>query len=166
MINIQKNRKKILSPFVFFAGIIFGCLLLFLTIIAISFIRPPDNQPISGTALIKVIEAPTKTPILPTPLPSETPTLEPGTPLPPPAGVITVGAIVEVKGTGNDGLRIRDQAGLGGKILFVAIESEVFRVADGPQEADGYTWWLLVSPFDDAIKGWAVSNYLGIGSSQ
>jgi beta-xylosidase len=36
----------------------------------------------------------------------------------------------------------------------------VFRVDDGPQEADGYQWWHLVAPYDENRAGWAVVNYL------
>ena len=162
MIENSTKIKKVFSPFVFIAGIVFGCLLLFFSISSISFLQQSAKKNISGTALMQVIEVPTKTPILPTLIPSETPTPEPGTPLPPPEGAININAIVEVNGTGTDGLRVRDQPGLQGKILFVAIESEVFRVIEGPQESDGYTWWLIVSPFDESIKGWVVSNYLGI----
>jgi hypothetical protein len=161
--NVDRSiLTKIFSPIVILAGLVFGCLLVFFLVVALSFTRPQSPRTALGTAIIQVIEAPTHTPVLPTLPPTETSTPEPGTPLPPPQGVINIGAIVSVRGTGTDGLRIRDQPGLQGKILFVAIESEVFRVADGPQEADGYTWWQLVSPFDESVQGWAVSNYLGI----
>ena len=166
MFDRNSNKRKIFSPFVIAAGFVFGCLLLIFSFIAFSLIRPSTQKPSSGTALIQIIEVPTKTPIIASPVPTETSAPQPGTPLPPPAGVIKIGTIVEIKGTGTDGLRIRDQSGLQGKILFVAIESEVFRVTDGPKESDGYTWWKIVSPFDETIQGWAVSNYLGIGPNQ
>lgn len=142
------------------AGLVFGCLLVFLSILAISFVKPQVSQTVSGTALVLVIEVPTDTPVLPTYTPTIAPTAEAGTPVPPPQGTINIGAIVKIAGTGLDGLRLRNQPGLQGSILFVAIESEVFRVDDGPQEADGYTWWHLTSPFDETVQGWAVSNYL------
>lgn len=160
MLDPNKKQIGILSPFVLISGIVFGCLLIFFSVLGVYLLRPQPARPVVGTALIQVIEIPTDTPILPTTLPTDTKTPEPGTPLPPAPGVINIGAVVKVNGTGLDGLRIRDEPGLGGKILFVAIESEIFRVLDGPREFDSYTWWLLVSPFDESFKGWAVSNYL------
>jgi hypothetical protein len=73
-----------------------------------------------------------------------------------------LGAFVQVTGTGGDGLRMRSKPGLDGEILFLGLEDEVFRVDGGPQEADGFIWWLLVAPYDETIQGWAVSNYLEI----
>jgi hypothetical protein len=74
--------------------------------------------------------------------------------------VIAIGAHVQIQGTGGDGLRLRSEPGLNGEILLLGSESEVFRVADGPVDTDGYTWWHLVGPFDETRQGWAVSNYL------
>jgi hypothetical protein len=59
-------------------------------------------------------------------------------------------------------LNIRGEPGLGAEIKFVALDSEVFEVRDGPIEADGFTWWFLVTPFDESRSGWAASNYLSI----
>ena len=153
------------NPFTVFtilAGIVFACLLTGLTVLVITVMRPEAKTHPAGTALLQVIAAPTDTPVLSTALPSATPTPEPGTPLPPAEGVIAVGAFVQIQGTGADGLRLRSDPGLQGKILFVAIEAEVFRVDQGPHDADGYTWWHLVAPYDEKVQGWAVSNYLGI----
>ena len=61
-----------------------------------------------------------------------------------------------------DGLRIRTDPSLQGQIKFVGIEAEVFQVKDGPREVDGYTWWLLVAPYDETLNGWAVGDYLEI----
>lgn len=84
----------------------------------------------------------------------------------PQPGVISVGSYVQVVGTGGDGLRLRDQPGLAGQVLLLGSESEVFKVDQGPQEADGYTWWYLVGPFDPNRHGWAVANYLQVTQSQ
>jgi hypothetical protein len=46
--------------------------------------------------------------------------------------------------------------------LFIALEAEVFQIEDGPSQADGYTWWYLVAPFDASHHGWAVSNYMNV----
>ncbi len=45
-------------------------------------------------------------------------------------------------------------------MLLLGTEAEVFKVEDGPMEADGYTWWYLVGPFDPDRKGWGVADYL------
>ncbi len=47
-----------------------------------------------------------------------------------------------------------------GTIRMLAGESEVFTVQDGPVEADGRTWFYLVSPSDTARAGWAVADFL------
>ncbi len=71
-----------------------------------------------------------------------------------------IGAYVQVTGTGGDGLRLRDRPGLDGNVLLVASEAEVFKLADGPVDMDGYVWWSLVGPFDETRRGWAAENYL------
>lgn len=80
----------------------------------------------------------------------------------PPPGVVAIGAFVQITGTAGTGLRLRDQPSLGAPVLLLGAEAEVFRVEDGPQEADGYVWWYLVGPYDTARRGWAVANYLEI----
>jgi hypothetical protein len=73
---------------------------------------------------------------------------------------VAKGGFVQVIGTGGDGLRLRSEPGLNGEIRYLGLESEIFRVDDGPTMLDGYTWWLLVAPYDETVRGWAVSNYL------
>ncbi len=55
---------------------------------------------------------------------------------------------------------MRDNVGLDSKIVFVAVESEVFELRDGPVQKDGYEWWFLVNPYNLDKTGWAVSTYL------
>ncbi len=101
----------------------------------------------------------------PTPTPSPTPSTPTPTPTPlappPPAG-LTVEAVVQIRGTGGDGLRVRQAPSLAAPVLFLAAEGEVFRVAEGPKEHDGFTWWRIVSTHDERRQGWAVSNYLAV----
>jgi hypothetical protein len=81
---------------------------------------------------------------------------------PPPAGsLIKVGALVKVVDTG-EGLRLRVDAGVEGKVNYLAMDYEVFEVREGPREASGFTWWYLVSQSDTARNGWGVSNYLQV----
>ncbi len=113
-----------------------------------------------ATAILNIIEAPTNTPIAPnaTATPISTPTST-GQALPP-GEDISIGDYVQVSGTGGDGLRLHDTAGVSSKVRYVAIDSEVFTVQDGPVEADGYVWWLLQDPYAENAAGWGVSNYL------
>jgi hypothetical protein len=69
---------------------------------------------------------------------------------------------VQISGTDGSGLNIRDQAGLGGTVRFVALDGEVFEVRDGPVEADDFTWWYLVTPLDENRSGWAAANFLSL----
>ena len=128
-------------------------------LIVIFALRVKPGHPLTGTAVMNLIPAPTDTLLVPTS--TVTPTPEANHLLPPPGGAgITIGVLVQISGTGNDGLRIRTEPGLQGQVKFVGIEAEVFQVKDGPREIDGYTWWLLVAPYDETLNGWAVGDYL------
>jgi hypothetical protein len=78
----------------------------------------------------------------------------------PPPGEVAVGAAVQVIGTGGDGLRLRSEPGLQAEVKYLGLEGEIFTVDDGPVLADSYTWWFLIAPYDETVRGWAVSNYL------
>ncbi len=117
---------------------------------------PAPPTPSHPTAVLTLIARPT----LATP-PAGSPGVQ-GGPTPPPTGAaaLAVGVQVQVQGTGGDGLRVRVAPGLDAQVRFLAQEGEVFQVVQGPQEADGYRWWRLVSPRDPARAGWAVADYL------
>jgi hypothetical protein len=142
-------------------AIIFAVLLCLALAGLVYFSKPPTSPPVEGTPVIALIPAPTLT-TSPTPTPnvSATPTLD--VPPSPPPGVLAIGAFVQISGTGGDGLRLRTGPGLDNPVGFLGLESEVFQVIDGPREADGFTWFLVESPYDEGQKrsGWAVSNYL------
>jgi len=109
--------------------------------------------------VVTVLPRPTATAaVLVAPSPTPTETAQPSPPSDP--GRIAVGLIIEVFGTEGDGLRLRESPGTSGAIQVLAGESEVFSVQDGPVEADGRTWFYLVSPSDAARAGWAVTDYL------
>jgi hypothetical protein len=76
--------------------------------------------------------------------------------------VLAVGAYVQIAGTGGDGLRLRAEPGLQSRVLFLALEAEVFLVTGGPRDADGYTWWYLEAPAEKSRQGWAASNFLAV----
>jgi hypothetical protein len=157
---MMKPDAKIKLPFVeifmaLFVG--FGCLVIVLLFANIS--RPRQTTSGVVTAALTVIPAPTETPAPRTPLPV-TPTLGADAPLGPAAGVLVVGSFVQINGTEGEGLRVREGPGLGYEPLFLALESEVFKIIDGPQRADEYTWWRLAAPFDESLNGWSVENYM------
>lgn len=118
---------------------------------------PPTTLP---TAALVVLPAPTLT-ATPTPLlPTATPTLPPDIPPSPEPGVFQVGSLVQISHTGGLGLRLRAAPGLDSEVRYVGLESEVFRIQDGPVEADGFTWWYLVALYDPERQGWGAANYL------
>lgn len=115
-----------------------------------------------ATPLITVVPlpSPTATPAV-TPAPTAGPTEAlPPTPLPGVDPGIRTGQLVQVSGTEGEGLRLRSAPGLSAAVNLVALESEVFEVRGGPQEADGYVWFYLVNPFSSSETGWAVASFL------
>lgn len=145
-----------ISPRAFLGAIVIAVVLLVLTFAWIIWTAPPPPVPGNIVAVQTVIPAPTGTLVV---FPTETPI--PQTPTPA-VGQFAIGAYVQISGTGGDGLRIRSDAGLNGKFLFLGYDSEVFIVQDGPRELDGYVWWYLVAPYDQTRAGWAASNYLSV----
>lgn len=153
--------RKLFSPWVILGGIGVAFLLLgaFLAII-FTLRATPEGKPL-GTAVLYVILAPEDT--KPAPTPTLTLTPEAVAQPTPPGGVgVSVGGLVQISGTGSDGLRIRTDPSLQGQIKFLGIEAEVFQVKDGPRQADGYTWWFLEAPYDATLNGWAVGDFLQV----
>jgi ABC-type transport system involved in multi-copper enzyme maturation permease subunit len=151
---------KVILGAILFALIIFGVLLGVLWSAKGKAVSMPP-----ATAILSIIAAPTITP--PAPITTSTPTPEPTSAQnEPPSGDIAVGDYIQVTGTGGDGLRVHETAGVTSKVQYIAIDSEVFLVQDGPIEADGYTWWLLQDPYTENAVGWGVANYLAIVSNQ
>jgi hypothetical protein len=142
-------------------GGVLGTLALGMFLIGIPWVVGPIDS-VPPTPLLTVVLAPTDTPVPPTPKPSPSPAPPTATSVPPPisAGGFSQGDLVEVSGTSGDGLRLRSDPALSGSIVGLAGDNEVFRVQEGPVEADDYTWWFLVNPYDSTRKGWAVANYL------
>lgn len=132
-----------------------GSFLLLATLIWMLLSAPERPEPGNIAAALTIIPAPTGTsapPATPTPDPNLTPT-----PIP---GQVMIGSYIQVAGTDGQGLRIRSDPGLQGEFLFLALDSEMFIVRDGPVELDGYTWWYLTAPYDELRVGWAASNFL------
>ncbi len=147
------NRSVILG------AIGFAIVLVIITLVVIGFTSPRISPEVGfAPADLTLIPAPTHTPAV-----SPTPTLDPNlvTPTPDP-NQISIGGFVQISGTEGEGLRIRSAPGLTGDTVFFGGESEVFNVRDGPQTADGYTWWYLVAPYDEARAGWAAADFLAV----
>ncbi len=153
--------RSVFSPWVILGSIVIAGLLFGLTLLLIWVTRPTGSAQIPATPVMVVIPAPSATPpIIAPPTTSPTSTL-PVPPAPAP-GTLAKGAYVQISGTGGDGVRVREKPGLQNNTLFIALEAEVFQIDDGPQQADGYSWWHLVAPFDATHQGWAVANYLSV----
>lgn len=152
--------RKIFSPWVILAAVLLAGLLLAGTLAAITSTRPISAPLPPATAILTVIPAPSPTfpattptsPFSLTPTPASSPTPIPGT--------IAIDAFIQISGTGGDGLRLRAGPGLDEPVRYLALEAEVFQVKDGPSQANDFTWWYLVAPFDESRNGWAVAPYL------
>lgn len=154
------GSKRWLSLGTILFGVLFALLLLALVFMMTRLLYPTADKHLVPTAVMKVISAATPTNLVipgQTPIPSATPTLDPSK-----YGGIGVGQYVQINGTGGDGLRLRSGAGTDNPPLFLGYESEVFLVQDGPKEAGGMIWWLLVSPTDETRKGWASARFLAL----
>ena len=131
-------------------------------VIGVAFSTRQAPGPVSAATAILLVSPAAETM---TPIPSATPAIttteivdQPGLS----SAEITIGTFVQIVGTGGTGLRLRSEPGLSGEVLLFGVDSEVFRVEDGPVNRDNYIWWYLVGPFDNTRKGWAVSDYLNV----
>ena len=112
----------------------------------------PPTQP-----TVEII--PTVTPALPTiaTLPTATPTPKP-TPTPSVPTEIKVGGYAKVIGAEADALSYRSGPGLNYARLTIVKDGTILEVLEGPEEADGYTWWRLED--EDGFIGWAADDWL------
>jgi len=157
--NIRNILPIFLDLWVILGAIGVGTILFVTAVVLLLVTRTLPRPSGVPTAAITVVAFPTASPI-PTSTP---PSLEEPTVLPQPSpqpGEIYPLALVQIAGTGGDGLRLRVEPGLESEILFLGEESEVFRVQDGPVVVDDFTWWFLVSPENSDRQGWAVVDYL------
>jgi hypothetical protein len=160
MNQLQRLWRAFLSLPVVLGAAGFTVLLLGLTVaVVIAFTTLPPSIGLP-TAELAIIPGPTSTVYIPTPTLTRVPTITSNMPPSPMPGMIGVGSSVQIFGTEGSGLNIREEPGVSTDILFVALESEVFEIHDGPVVSDEITWWFLVTPLDSARNGWAASNYL------
>ena len=152
------DLRPYLNRFVLFRPLIVAGILILITLILIGWTSPRFSPEVGfAPADLTMIPAPTHTPAataIPTIDPLATPVID--------QTVINIDGYVQTTGTGSDGLRIRSAAGLTSETVFRGEESEVFLVKDGPQSADGYTWWYVVAPYDDTRAGWAAAEFLAV----
>jgi hypothetical protein len=149
------NVRELVNKWVILGALAFAGLLLLITAIAIGLTTARRTSDVGFVpADVTVIPAPTGTSGAP-----PTPTIDPFASPTSPAG-IAMGNYVQITGTEGQGLRIRAEPGLGGEFQFLAYDSEVFVIQDGPREVDGYVWWYLVAPYDETRVGWAAADFL------
>ncbi|MEW5939106.1 MAG: hypothetical protein AB1750_05555 [Chloroflexota bacterium] len=154
------NRPRVITPAVILGAIGLACALTVATLALIGLTATPRAaDPGFAPAVLTVIPAPTSTLFA-----TLTATFDPNqifTPTLPPDQIV-IGAYVQITGTEGQGLRLRSGPGLSSALLFLGEDSEVFHVEDGPQDADGYTWWYIVAPYDTSRAGWAASTFLTV----
>lgn len=149
------DARQLFNKWVIIGALIVAGLLILVTVIAIGWTTSPQSPDVGfAPADLTVIAAPTATPNV-----TPTATIDPFAPSPTPTG-LAVGSYAQITGTDGQGLRIRAEPGLTGEPVFLGLDSEMFIVQDGPREADGYVWWYIVAPYDDARAGWAAANFL------
>lgn len=145
--------KDLLNPWIFAGAVFVASVLLAVTFLAAGNITPSDQLAYNGEAALTVLPLPTLTPTVIPSTSALTPTLETNS-------GIQIGDYVKISGTEGEGLRFRRDPSLNGEIIYLGLEDEVFLVKDGPEDQDGYLWWYLEAPLNEARNGWAVSNYL------
>jgi hypothetical protein len=149
------NARQLFNRWVILGSCLLAGFLLLVTAVSIGLTSARQNSQVGFTpAEITVIAAPTSTSSAPA-----TPTIDPFAPTPAPTG-IALGNYVQISGTEGQGLRIRSEPGLNGNFEFLGYDSEVFVVKDGPKQADGFTWWYVVAPYDETRAGWAAADFL------
>jgi len=152
----RRDWPSLLNVWTIAGALFVAGFLLLITLISVGWTRPRPGAGVGfAPADLTIIPPPTATTL---PQPTATPA---GTVTPPP-GQIGIGAYVQIKGTEGDGLRIRSAPGLNSDTVFRGEEAETFQITDGPQEADGYTWWYVVAPYDDTRAGWAAADFLAV----
>ena len=150
-------NDKIVNRWVVLGALAIAGLLFILTLIlGFGFKPPKTDTPDLQVAEITIITGPTSTPRI-APSPTYDPALGTETPVP---GEIALTTYVQITGTDGEGLRLRAAPGLDGEALFLGFDTELFQISDGPEEADGYTWWYLIAPYDETRAGWAAADFL------
>jgi len=151
--------KNVLNRWTFLGALAFAIFFGLLFLLWIYWTQPiAAPTALTSLEVMTIIPAPSATvPTTPTVAPVEATAAVPLSP-----DAIVIGGYVQITGTDGEGLRLRSEPGLQGKLLFLGYDSEVYVVKDGPQELDGFTWWYLEAPYDATRTGWAAANYLSV----
>jgi len=161
----QAKRRLTLPPWLLLTGaVVISILLCVALVLIVKALRAgPDATPTAAIAAASEV-VPTSTAIsvvAPTNVVTPTPTVElPGlvTPSPVVFTEIAPGAQVVVQGTLGQGLNLRASASTTARLVGSAKDGNVLTVLEGPQEADGYTWWKVRTA--DGKEGWAAGKFL------
>jgi len=78
------------------------------------------------------------------------------------SAIFAKGMTIYIRGTGGDGLRIRDVASQNGLTLHVAAEGEEYTIMEGPELNDGFVWWRIRNNAIRELIGWAVQDFMSI----
>jgi lysozyme len=78
------------------------------------------------------------------------------------AGTLTVGSVVEVTGTGGDGLNVRSSAVSSGTVLGVEKDGARGVVQEGPVVSGSFIWWRV--QWKSGVMGWSVDMYLKVAA--
>ncbi|MDA1329704.1 MAG: hypothetical protein DWG76_00980 [Chloroflexi bacterium] len=157
----RESLRRFATPGVLFSALGIGGALIVAGALWLFWFAPQGALSEAPESALTIIPGPSSTTLPPTatliPTSTVTPTFAPLAP-----GEFGLGSYVQITGTQGDGLNIRTQPGLSTGVNFLGYDAEVFEVRDGPMEADGFTWWYLVTPVDEARNGWAASAYLSV----
>jgi len=136
-----------------------GLLLLLLFAVAFWWVARTIFLPPQATPTPSAMGTPgiMRTPALAAPAAEMVSTVTPS-PTSTPAAKITVGQMVRVSGTEQEGIRFRTGPGLSYITLDILKEGTKLKVLEGPEEGDGYLWWRLVA--EDGTVGWAAQDWL------
>ncbi len=161
----QAKRRLTLPPWLLLTGAVVIAVLLCVALVLIvkAFRAGRDATPTAEiTAAPGVV--PTSTAIsviVATDVVTPTRTIElPGlvTPSPVVFTEIAPGAQVVVNGTLGQGLNLRASYSTSARLVGSAKDGNVLTVLEGPQEADGYTWWKVKTA--EGKEGWAAGKFL------
>lgn len=153
----MKTKSKLVNRWVLIgASIIAAAILLYIAILLAgsNYSKYAQTTPLAQITVLAAGEIPTPDirllEITSTPTQSETKV----------SNGIAIGDYVKIEGTAGSGLRIRSGPGLNTDTVFVANESDVYVVLEGPEKVDDLVWWKLTTPYDDTRQGWAAADYL------
>jgi hypothetical protein len=157
------NSKK--KPFISRTVVISGLLIFIILFIGIVFTATlftlPQNVSMVFESDVTIIAYSTFTPAIDPQIDNSlsTPTLDPK------YIIFARGLKVIVQGTGGEGLRIHQTAGQDSPTIYLANESDLFVIIDGPVITGGYVWWRIKSSRAENILGWVVQDFLQLDIS-